>query len=96
MRCSSQHAVDIEEDEEDQEIEGLDLRDAAKGTKMAPEQAAGAAASSAGAKSEKKDPRLDMLDWPESLPYECETLDEFDDRVDQVVRRLVDCVTTRE
>lgn len=47
-------------------------------------------------KMSRDDKRRNKLDWPESLPYETETLEEFDARLDFVRRRLVQCVETRD
>lgn len=44
----------------------------------------------------KPEKREEMLDMVKVLPYPCESLDEFDQRVDYIARRLVDCVLTKE
>lgn len=43
-----------------------------------------------------KDKRHNKLDWPESLPYETESLEEFDARLDFISKRLVQCVETQD
>ncbi|KAN0063131.1 Proteasome activator BLM10 [Thecaphora frezii] len=47
-------------------------------------------------KKAKMENRKAQLEYPDSLPYACETLEEFDARLDHVVRRLVDCVRTKD
>lgn len=42
------------------------------------------------------DPRLSSLGLPLSLPYEVETLEEMDERLDKIVCKLVECVKARE
>ena len=37
-----------------------------------------------------------MLEFFKMMPYECESLDEYDRRLDLIIRRLVDCVTTKD
>lgn len=44
----------------------------------------------------KAEDRKTMMLYAQSLPYECESLEEFDARMDFICRRLVDCVRTRE
>lgn len=44
----------------------------------------------------KPEDRPSMMLYSESLPYECESLEEFDARMDLICRRLVDCVRTKE
>jgi proteasome activator subunit 4 len=44
----------------------------------------------------KPEDRSSMMLYSESLPYECESLEEFDARMDLICRRLVDCVRTKE
>jgi proteasome activator subunit 4 len=44
----------------------------------------------------KAEDRSSMMLYSESLPYECESLEEFDARMDLICRRLVDCVRTKE
>lgn len=41
-------------------------------------------------------PREEQLDYPESLPYETETLEEMDAKLEVIVRRLVDCVRAKD
>lgn len=43
-----------------------------------------------------KEDRSKMLDYPRSLPYECESLEEFDQRLAIILQRLVECVRTKE
>ena len=40
--------------------------------------------------------RSEQLEYPQSLPYQCESLQEFDQRLDYICRKLVDCVETKE
>lgn len=44
----------------------------------------------------KAEDRKTMMLYPQSLPYKCESLEEFDARMDFICQRLVDCVRTRE
>jgi len=44
----------------------------------------------------KTEDRASMMHYADSLPYECENLEEFDERMQLICRRLVDCVRTRE
>jgi proteasome activator subunit 4 len=37
-----------------------------------------------------------FLVYPESLPYKCESLAEMDVRLDGIMRRIVDCVRTKD
>lgn len=48
------------------------------------------------AKRLKPENRNLQLDYPNSLPYTCETLEEFDARLDHIIRRLIDCVRTKD
>ncbi|GAA5990546.1 hypothetical protein JCM10908_003124 [Rhodotorula pacifica] len=41
-------------------------------------------------------PREEQLDYPESLPYETESLEEMDAKLEEIVRRLVDCVRAKD
>lgn len=41
-------------------------------------------------------PRSSLLHYPESLPYECESLSQFDARLHSICWRLVVCVQTRD
>lgn len=43
-----------------------------------------------------KEDRTKMLDYPRSLPYECESLEDFDQRLALIQQRLVECVATKE
>ncbi|CAO1625770.1 unnamed protein product [Sympodiomycopsis kandeliae] len=43
-----------------------------------------------------KDPRVHFMDWQESLPYEVESLEEFDLRLEFVMKRLVQSVETKD
>jgi proteasome activator subunit 4 len=53
-------------------------------------------AASQPAKKPRTENRHLQLDYPQSLPYVCETLDEFDARLDHIIRRLVDCVRAKD
>ncbi|PWZ00606.1 hypothetical protein BCV70DRAFT_199880 [Testicularia cyperi] len=76
-------AVDLDEDE-DEEVPLLNL----DGTVAEP--------SAKTAKKSRSENRHLQLEFPESLPYACETLEDFDARLDQIIRRLVDCARTRD
>lgn len=41
-------------------------------------------------------PREEQLDYPENLPYENERLEEMDSKLEEIVRRLVDCVRAKD
>lgn len=41
-------------------------------------------------------PRSTQLDYPNALPYETETLEEMDEKLEFIVRRLVDCVRAKD
>ncbi|KAJ1028660.1 hypothetical protein NDA16_001826 [Ustilago loliicola] len=76
-------AVDLDEDE-DEEMPVLNL------------DGDGPSRSSQPAKKSKGENRHLQLDYPQSLPYTCESLEEFDARLDHIIRRLVDCVRTKD
>lgn len=44
----------------------------------------------------KEKPRTEQLDYPNSLPYPVETLDQMDQKLDLILRRLVDCVRAKD
>ncbi|GAA5990324.1 hypothetical protein JCM11641_006250, partial [Rhodosporidiobolus odoratus] len=44
----------------------------------------------------KEKPREQQLDYPQSLPYETESLEEMDQKLELIVRRLVDCVRAKD
>jgi proteasome activator subunit 4 len=44
----------------------------------------------------KEKPRETQLEYQNALPYEVETLDVMDQRLDEIVRRLVDCVRAKD
>lgn len=44
----------------------------------------------------KEKPRQEQLDYPESLPYETESLEEMDRKLEEIVRRLIDCVRAKD
>ncbi|GAA5854935.1 hypothetical protein JCM8547_004128 [Rhodosporidiobolus lusitaniae] len=44
----------------------------------------------------KEKPRSEQLDYPKSLPYEAEGLEEMDQKLEVIVRRLVDCVRAKD
>jgi len=44
----------------------------------------------------KEKPRTEQLDYPKSLPYEVETLDEMDQKLELILRRLIDCVRAKD
>ncbi|KDN43334.1 hypothetical protein K437DRAFT_274941 [Tilletiaria anomala UBC 951] len=93
--------VDIEDEEEDQENAALD-QDQQHARKSTSATAAARKFSNRSKLAEgskgntTRDPRKEMLDWPQSLPYPCETLEEFDDRLEFVARRLIDVVRTKD
>ncbi|SPO23145.1 related to BLM10 - proteasome activator subunit [Ustilago trichophora] len=76
-------AVDIDDDE-DEEMPILSLDGGSSDRSSQP------------AKKPKGENRHLQLDYPQSLPYECESLEEFDARLDHIIRRLVDCVRTKD
>ena len=41
-------------------------------------------------------PREQQLEYQKSLPYETESLDEMDKRLELILRRLVDCVRAKD
>ncbi|SNX83239.1 related to BLM10 - proteasome activator subunit [Melanopsichium pennsylvanicum] len=76
-------AVDIDEDE-DEEMPTLNLDGGSSDRNSQP------------TKKPKGENRHLQLDYPQSLPYECESLEHFDLRLDHIIRRLVDCVRTKD
>lgn len=44
----------------------------------------------------KEKPRETQLEYQQSLPYPVEGLDEMDRRLEEIVRRLVDCVRAKD
>ncbi|UZJ50775.1 hypothetical protein CBS101457_000095 [Exobasidium rhododendri] len=44
----------------------------------------------------KVEDRAAMMHYADSLPYTCESLDEFDERLEFICRRLVDCVRAKD
>lgn len=44
----------------------------------------------------KEKPREKQLQYMESVPYECESLQEMDNRLEEIVRRLIDCVKAKD
>ncbi len=44
----------------------------------------------------KEKPRTEQLDYPNSLPYGVETIEEMDHKLDLILRRLVDCVRAKD
>ena len=76
-------AVDIDEDE-DEEMPHLSLDAGSSDRSPQP------------TKKPKGENRHLQLDYPHALPYACETLEEFDARLDHIIRRLVDCVRTKD
>ncbi|BGP18854.1 hypothetical protein JCM10213_003509 [Rhodosporidiobolus nylandii] len=44
----------------------------------------------------KEKPRSEQLDYPNSLPYQAETIEEMDEKLEFIVRRLVDCVKAKD
>jgi proteasome activator subunit 4 len=44
----------------------------------------------------KEKPRSQQLDYVNSLPYEAETLEEMDEKLEFIVRRLVDCIRAKD
>ncbi len=76
-------AIDIDEDE-DEEMALLNLDGTTPDRSQQP------------AKKAKGENRHLQLDYPQSLPYVCESIEEFDARLDHIIRRLVDCVRTKD
>ena len=77
-------AVDFDEDE-DEEMQVFSL-DGGSSSDPSPQPT----------KKSKGDNRHKQLDYPKSLPYACETLEEFDARLDHIIRRLIDCIRTKD
>ncbi|SJX61736.1 related to BLM10-proteasome activator subunit [Sporisorium reilianum f. sp. reilianum] len=77
-------AVDLDEDE-DEEMPILSLDGGSTADRTAHP-----------AKKQKGENRNLLLEYPNSLPYTCETLEEFDARLDHIIRRLVDCVRAKD
>jgi len=75
------HAVDYETSDEDEPIPTLAL---------------GEARAVRARKAGKREDRSKMMDYARSLPYACETLEEFDGRVAAIVARLVACVRAKD
>ncbi|GAA5921528.1 hypothetical protein JCM1841_000553 [Sporobolomyces salmonicolor] len=44
----------------------------------------------------REKPREEQLDYPQSLPYEAESLEEMDAKLEEIVRRLIDCVRAKD
>lgn len=44
----------------------------------------------------KEKPRESQLEYQRSLPYEVESLQVMDQRLEEIVRRLVDCVRAKD
>ncbi|KAK4046499.1 Proteasome activator BLM10 [Microbotryomycetes sp. JL201] len=44
----------------------------------------------------KEKPRESQLEYQRNLPYEVETLEEMDRRLEEIVRRLIDCVRAKD
>ncbi|GAA5895195.1 proteasome activator BLM10 [Sporobolomyces salmoneus] len=44
----------------------------------------------------KEKPRKEQLDYPQALPYEAESIEEMDRRLEEIVRRLIDCVKAKD
>lgn len=44
----------------------------------------------------KEKPREEQLEYQKSVPYETETLEEMDRRLEEILRRLVDCVRAKD
>lgn len=44
----------------------------------------------------KEKPRKDQLEYPQALPYEAESIEEMDARLEEIVRKLIDCVKAKD
>lgn len=44
----------------------------------------------------KEKPRSEQLDYQESLPYATEFIEDMDAKLEEIVRRLVDCVRAKD
>lgn len=44
----------------------------------------------------KEKPRNEQLDYPQALPYEAESIEEMDHRLEEIVRKLIDCVKAKD
>ena len=75
--------VDIDDDE-DEEIPILNL------------DGSPADRSALQSKKQKGENRHLQLEYPNSLPYACESLEEFDARLDHIIRRLIDSVRAKD
>lgn len=47
-------------------------------------------------KVRKLEDRTKMMEYPNSLPYECESIEEFDERLAYIHQRLIECIKTKE
>lgn len=82
VRSIPQPAVDID-DEEEEEPPHLSLDGTSGPRDPAPKKA-------------RTENRAAQLEYPESLPYPAESIEQMDARLDHIIRRLVDCVHTKE
>lgn len=53
-------------------------------------------AASSKVKVRKVEDRTKMMEYPNSLPYECESIEEFDERLAFIHQRLIECIRTKE
>jgi len=103
----SDNELDVLSDDgsEDEEIATEQL-DAAKAAKEAAGQG-GAAASTASTTGNKKEPekkkrlseherRKALLNSSTSLPFETDSLEDFDDRLENIIQRLTECIETKD
>lgn len=81
---------DLDIDDLEHEVD-LDSSDDEEGVST-PETRAAARKS----KAAKAEDRTAMLEYPLSMPYACESIDEFDERLLLIASRLVACVKARE
>ncbi|PWN28316.1 hypothetical protein BDZ90DRAFT_250757 [Jaminaea rosea] len=47
-------------------------------------------------KVRKLEDRTKMMEYPNSLPYECESIEEFDERLAYIHQRLIECIKTKD
>lgn len=44
----------------------------------------------------REKPRSEQLDYQKSLPYPTESIEDMDNKLEEIVRRLVDCVRAKD
>ncbi|KAM0792923.1 hypothetical protein ACM66B_002682 [Microbotryomycetes sp. NB124-2] len=87
------------DDIEDEEIDELHLPGTPSGSTPSTPQASSSLRPSfkrAKLKKPKEKPRENQLEYQRNLPYQVESLDEMDQRLEEIVRRLIDCVRAKD